>query len=421
MTAALSLGDVDLTDPGIYEQPDGGFAVWSLLQREAPVFWNRCADRPGFWALTKHRDAFAVYQDKESFTSERGMQVAQDEAAARAAAGRMLIVTDLPRHRELRQVLADAFTQTAVRRLEVQMRSIVSDALDEVADEDEFDFVVAVASPLPMSVICALLGVPRADWQLMVGWTRTAFGSVAGRDGRAPVTEAEKAEANANIFFYYRELLRERRRRLGDDLVSMLARGRIRGEPLTDGEILLNIQGLITGGNETTRHASAGAAIALAENPDEWRRLQRSPALVKTAVEEVLRWTAPSIHVMRTALREVVVGGQLIRTGEQVTIWNPAVNRDEDEFPQANRFDVGRTPNRHLTFGVGHHFCIGASLARIELRLLLEELLARVETIELAGPIRRLRSTTMWGVDRVPVRLEPIGRPRPSKLAAARA
>jgi cytochrome P450 len=375
MTAALSLGDVDLTDPGIYEQPDGGFAVWSLLQREAPVFWNRCADRPGFWALTKHRDAFAVYQDKESFTSERGMQVAQDEAAARAAAGRMLIVTDLPRHRELRQVLADAFTQTAVRRLEVQMRSIVSDALDEVADEDEFDFVVAVASPLPMSVICALLGVPRADWQLMVGWTRTAFGSVAGRDGRAPVTEAEKAEANANIFFYYRELLRERRRRLGDDLVSMLARGRIRGEPLTDGEILLNIQGLITGGNETTRHASAGAAIALAENPDEWRRLQRSPALVKTAVE----------------------------------------------VPQANRFDVGRTPNRHLTFGVGHHFCIGASLARIELRLLLEELLARVETIELAGPIRRLRSTTMWGVDRVPVRLEPIGRSRPSKLAAARA
>jgi cytochrome P450 len=405
----VDLRDIDLTDPDIYTRPDAGFAVWTVLQREAPVFWNRCADRPGFWALTTFAPALAVYQDKVSFTSERGMQVAQEESAARAAGGKMLIVTDPPRHRELRDVLAAAFTQTAARRLVEPMREVVADALESAGDEP-FDFVPAVASRLPMSVICALLDVPRPDWQLMVDWTRTAFGSVTGREDVTPVTEEEKAEANANIFFYFAELLAERRRSLGDDLVSMLASGLAGGKPLSDEEILLNIQGLITGGNETTRHASAGAVIALIESPDEWRRLKERPALVPTAVEEVLRWTAPSIHVMRTALRDVVVGGQPIRTGEQVTIWNPAVNRDGAEFPDPHRFDAGRTPNRHLTFGVGHHFCIGASLARIELKVLLEELLARVETMELAGPIERLRSTTMWGVDKVPVRFEPTAR-----------
>ncbi|HEX6700327.1 MAG TPA: cytochrome P450 [Gaiellaceae bacterium] len=405
----ITLSEIDLTDPANFEGEDAGFDVWGLLAREAPVFWNRCADRPGFWALTKYRHALAVYQDWRSFTSQRGMQVAQDEAAARRAAGKMLIVTDPPRHRQLRSVLSDAFTQSAVRRLEEDMRGIVADALTSAADRDEFDFVVEVASKLPMSVICALLGVPRADWEQMVEWTRTAFGSVAGDRDRDPVTETEKIAANADIFFYYSDLVAERRRTLtddSDDLISILVRGSAGDAPLTDEEILLNIQGLITGGNETTRHSSAGAVIALIENPDEWERLKTTPSLLATAVEEVLRWTAPSIHVMRTALRDVTLGDQLIRAGEQVTIWNPAVNRDEDEFPEAHRFDVGRTPNRHLTFGIGHHFCIGAALARLELRVLLTELTARVSSMELAGPVKRLRSTTMWGVDCVPVQFE---------------
>jgi cytochrome P450 len=401
----VDLAEVDLTDPETYIGPDAGFDVWTTLQREAPVFWNRCTHRPGFWALTKHADALAVYQDKRSFTSERGMQFAQDESASRAAAGKMLIVTDPPRHSALREILGPSFTQSVVRKLERHMHEIVSDALAANAEGETFDFVMGVAAKLPMCVICALLGVPRADWEQMVDWTRTAFGSTTGDAGRGPVTEAEKAEANTNIFFYYAELLAERRGHLGDDLISALVQGTIEGRPLTTEEILLNIQGFITGGNETTRHSSAGALIALSENPDEWRRLKESPGLVPSAVEEVLRWTAPSIHVMRTALRDLTVGGQLIRCGEQVTIWNPAVNRDEDEFPDAQRFTITRSPNRHLTFGIGHHFCIGATLARLELRVLLEELSARVREIEIAGPITRLRSATMWGFDHVPVRL----------------
>jgi cytochrome P450 len=400
--------EIDLTDAGHYEKPDAGFAVWDVLQREAPVFWNRCTDRPGFWALTRHADAVAVYHDKESFTSERGMQVAQDESAARAAGGKMLIVTDPPKQRELREVLKPAFTQAGVRHLEDEMHHIVAGALEAAGEEDAVDFVMAVAAKLPMSVICALLGVPRPDWEQMVTWTRTAFGSTTGDDpSRPPVTELEKAEANASIFAYYQSLVAERRRSPGEhDLISLLVRGEIEGRPLTDLEILLNIQGLITGGNETTRHSSAGAVIAFVENPDEWRRLKADPSLVRTAVEEVLRWTAPSIHVMRTALRDVVVGGQHVRTGERVTIWTPAVNRDPAAFPDARRFDVGRKPNPHLTFGLGAHFCIGSTLARLELRVLISQLVERVESMELAGPVKRLRSITMWGFDRVPVRLE---------------
>lgn len=401
---------IDLTDPDLYVGEDAGFDAWGVLQREAPVYWNRCADRPGFWALTRHRDAVAVYHDKVSFTSERGMQVAQEESAARAAGGRMLIVTDPPRHQELRAILKPAFTQSAIRGLEAEMRGIVADAIEEAARHDSVDFVMAVAAKLPMSIICALLGVPREDWEQMVEWTRTAFGSTSGGEAdRPPVSELDKAEANASIFAYYRDLVASRRRDGGDDLISLLAAGRMEGRALTDVEILLNVQGLITGGNETTRHSSAGAAIAFAERPQELRRLKDDPSLLASTIEEVLRWTAPSVHVMRTATRDVVVGGQLVRAGERVTIWTPAVNRDEAAFPDAGRFDVGRRPNPHLTFGLGAHFCIGSSLARLELRVLISELIARVESIELTEPVKRLRSATMWGVDRVPVRLELTG------------
>jgi cytochrome P450 len=283
------------------------------------------------------------------------------------------------------------------------MRDVVNDALTRMAQRESFDFVGEIAGPLPLSVICQLLGVPRSDWHLMIDWTRTAFGSTTSDE---VVTDAQKAEANANIFAYYADLLRQRRRSPGDDIVSALARATIHGRPLTDEEILLNINGLITGGNETTRHASAGAVIALTRHPDQWRRLKAAPDLARTAVEEVLRWTAPSLNVMRTALTEITIGGQLIRAGERVSIWNPAVNRDPDVFPDADRFDIGRTPNRHLTFGMGRHLCIGAALARFELLVLLREMAARVREIHPTGPVKRLRSNLMWGVDRVPVRLD---------------
>lgn len=397
-----TLDQINLADPDIYLAPDGGMELLTYLQRVAPVFWNRQRGKPGFWAYTRHRDGATIYRDSESFTSEHGMQVGQEESAAHAAAGRMLIVTDHEPHRRLREVMNPTLTPRTLRRLEPQMRETVAASLERAAEEESFDFVDRVAGRLPLTVICLLLGVPKPDWELMIEWTRTAFGSAMTED---VISEAEKTEANANIFAYYADLLDRRRKEPGEDIISALATGRMGERPLTDEEILLNINGLITGGNETTRHASAGAVIAFMDNPDQWRRLKEDPSLIPTAVEEVLRWTAPSLNVMRTALRDVTIGGQLVRKGERVSVWHPVVNRDEEAFPQAQTFDVGRTPNKHLTFGLGRHLCIGAALARLELRTLLGGLTSAVAEITPTGPVKRLRSNLMWGVDRVPVSL----------------
>jgi cytochrome P450 len=396
---------IDLADPDLYATGDM-WGVWRYLQERHPVFWNRRPDGSGFWALTRHRDAVALYYDTQSFTSERGMTVVTDAAAGRAAGGRLLITTDDPRHRQIRDVMGPVFAPKAIAALEHTMREVARRLLDRVRSGEPFDFVDTVAAILPSTLICQLLGVPREDWDLMIELTSVAFGSVAALPGVDQVSEAEKTEAHANIFLYYRDLLKERRRNPGDDIVSRLAHGRIDGRPLTDQEVLLNLNGVVTGGSETTRHSGAGAVIALIENPGEWERLRRDPSLLPTAVEEVLRWTAPSLHVMRTALRDTTVAGQRVRAGERVSVWHPPVNRDEEAFPDAERFDVGRSPNKHLTFGLGLHFCIGATLTRLELQVLLDELRNRVEHMELAGPVKRLRSAVMWGVDRVPVRFE---------------
>jgi cytochrome P450 len=398
----VDLLTIDLADPDNYTR-SGGMELFEFLRVHEPVYWNRRPNGSGFWALTRYADAMTVFEHAADFTSERGMQVGQDEAAARAAAGRMLIVTDGHRHGQLRSLMNPLLAPAALRRIEPAMRAVVGDALERMAQRESFDFVGEVAARLPLSVICQLLDVPRPDWDLMIDWTRTAFGSATSD---VVITDTEKAEANANIFAYYAGLVRERRHSDADDIVSALCRARIDGVPLTDAEILLNINGLITGGNETTRHASAGALIAFIENPGQWLRLREDPTLIHTAVEEVLRWTAPSLNVMRTALTAMTIAGKHIAPGDRVSIWNPAVNRDPAAFENPQRFDVGRHPNRHLTFGMGRHLCIGATVARYELSVLLREMAARVRHMELTGPIRRLRSNLMWGVDEVPVHLE---------------
>lgn len=400
--SAAELDAINLADPDLYVDTDR-IDMLQALQRERPIFWNRSGSGTGFWALLRYADASAVYRQPDLFTSERGMQVGQEEAAARAAAGRMLIVTDGVRHAQLRSIMNPLLTPAVVRRLEVPMRQVTADALNQAAGTDSFDFVSEIAGRLPLSVICHLLGVPRKDWDLMISWTRQAFGSAVTDE---VITPAQRTEANANIFAYYYDMLTERRRSAaGADIVSALCHATIEGRPLTDDEILLNINGLITGGNETTRHASAGAILAFINHPDQWQRLKLQPELSRSAVEEVLRWTAPSLNVMRTAVADVSIGDQQIRAGERVSIWNPVVNRDPDEFPNADRFDISRNPNRHLTFGSGKHLCIGAALARFELRVLLEELATRVRDMELTGTVKRLRSNLMWGVDRVPLRI----------------
>lgn len=395
LTEAL-LADVDLADPELYATGDP-LAVFRLLREHAPVFWNRGRDGPGFWAVTRYADALTVYRDPGTFTSEHGMQVVQDEAAVRAAAGKMVIVTDGPRHRALRRIMTPRLSSRALRRLEPLMRDAVAQLLDPVRDRRTFDFA-ELAGRLPLLVTSALLGVPESERERVALWTKIAIG---WSETDEPVPQSERARANADLFVYYAELVRERRRAPTDDLISDLVRAR-----LGDDGVLLNVQALVNGGNETTRHAASGGVIAFVENPPEWERLRREPALIPRAVEEILRWTSPTLHQMRTATRDSTVGGARICAGERISVWNPSVNRDEAAFPHGERFDVARSPNRHLAFGAGPHVCVGAALARLELTILIEALVRRVEHIELAEPPKRLHSTLMWGFDRVPVRFE---------------
>ncbi|MDG4797029.1 cytochrome P450 [Micromonospora sp. WMMD1082] len=398
------LTDVDLGDPELYVSGDP-YRVWDHLREHAPMYRNRRPDGAEFWAITTHRLATAVYEDRQSFTSERGMRIGGEGAAGRASAGKMLIVTDGIRHRRMRDVLNPAFTPKSVHRLEQSMRAIVRQLLQEVRDLDSFDFVDRFAGRLPLYVTCQLLGVPRDDWDLMIELTRTAFGSVTEVDGE-PISAESQEQAHADIFLYSADLIAERRRRPGDDLVSAMVTGQSAGYRMSDEDIQVNINGILTGGNETTRHATAGGVLAFVQNPSQWHRMRHETgAVMPTAVEEILRWTAPSLHVMRTALTDVMVGPQLVEAGEQVTVWNPAVNRDEAAFPDASRFDITRWPNRHVTFGMGQHFCIGAALARLELRVALDALASQVTRFELTGPVRRLRSNLMWGLDQLPVRI----------------
>lgn len=396
---------IDITDPALYGTGDP-VSLWARLRATQPVFR---VDRPGgdgFWAVMTYAPAVRVYRDAASFTSERGMRIGADEAGVAAAAGRMLIVTDPPQHTRLRQILSYAFRPAAVARLAESTRRTVEPLIDAALGRDELDFVSEVAAILPAAVICDLMGVPPSERATMIALTSRAFGaSVGGPAVDGPADMLDRAEAHAEIFLYYTELVEERRRNPGDDLVSTLLRGEIDGRPLTNDEVLLNCDGLLTGANETTRHASVGAVLALVENPDEWRRLRAGTVEVETAVEEVLRYTSPAMHVKRVATTDVEVGGEPVRAGEAIAVWNPSANRDETVFPDPDRFDLARRPNRHLTFGHGPHNCIGGMLARMELRVLLEVLRERVSTMELTGPARRLFSNFIWGFAHLPVRL----------------
>ncbi|MEU6113082.1 cytochrome P450 [Streptomyces sp. NPDC047117] len=404
MPDTLDPTTVDVADPALYEGGDP-VALWARLRATTPVFWNNHPPGPGFWAVMSYRPALEVYRNTDAFTSERGMRIDSDPAAVQAAAGKQLIVTDPPTHPRLRQLMNSAFLPKVVSGLEASMRRVIEPLVEQALRKETVDFVSEVAAVLPAAIICDIMNVPQAERAMMIDLTSTAFGASVGGDGKCPVSALEKTEAHSEIFLYYTELVEERRRNPGDDVVSALIQGDLDGRSLTDEEVLLNCDGLLTGANETTRHASAAGLLALIENPDQWQRLREGSVAIDTAVDEILRYTSPALHVVRVAKKDVEVGGQQVRAGQAVAIWNSSVNRDETAFPDPDRFDLGRTPNRHLTFGIGPHFCLGAPLARAELKVLLEVLAEKVTHLELVGPVERQRSNFMWGIERLPVSL----------------
>ncbi|GAA3118909.1 MULTISPECIES: cytochrome P450 [Nonomuraea] len=391
---------VNLKDPELFSR--GGFwSVLAWLRQHDPVHWHEEDDGPGFWAVTRYHDVVGVYTDQKSYSSRYGMRLDSDPGAVSAVAQRMLIVSDPPDHTQLKSVLAKEFGHAEVPRLQALVERVVRAVVRDAIAQGEVEFL-EVAKQIPNNVVCALMGIPRSEWEWVGSITTEAF---EGDD------EAARAGAHSEIFLFFAELLAERRRNPGDDFVSRIAaERRLVGEgeerPLTDEEIIFNCNGVLAGANETTRYSAAGGVLALIERPDQWELLRSAGASgVPAAVEEVLRWTVPGVHAMRTAVRPAKIGNVRIAVGDRVTLWNVSANRDESVFEHADQFRVDRSPNRHITFGAGRHLCLGARLARLELKVFFEELIGQVRTMELTGEPRYNASNFTWGLRSLPIRL----------------
>lgn len=389
----------NLADPGLYAHGDPE-AVWRGLRKACPMYWNATSTDSGFWAVTRYEDVASILKNTSDFTSTMGIRLDHEPRATAAAADNMLIVTDPPKHPALRRVMNSAFTPRMISRLEANMVETVSAELDAALEKGEVDFV-ETASVLPSSVISDMLGVPREDWTTMRELTQRAFGVNDGGVG-----DSNAVAAHTEILLYYSELAESKRRNPSDDVVSALVHGSIDGRPLTDDEIFLNCDGLLLGGNETTKHAAAAGFLALIERPEEWRKLRSEPAFITSAVEEILRWSSPGMAITRHTRRPITFVGQEIGEGETVSLWIGSANRDERVFAHPDVFDIARQPNHHLALGIGQHYCLGSSLARLELTVFFQQLCERISSAAIRGSVTRLRSVFIRGFDSMPVALE---------------
>jgi cytochrome P450 len=322
-----------------------------------------------------------------------------------------IITMDPPRHAQYRALTSRHFTPRALSAFEPRIaalsREIVSRAVTEFGDGREFDFVDEVSARLPLAVIMELLGVPRADWDALLALANQTVGSGDPEYNQGGVSISVALAARKAIFQYYSAYIAERRVRPREDLMSVLIAAQVDGRAFNDDEILGYCFLLTAAGNETTRNATSGGMLALLEHPAELARLRADPSLFARAADEIVRWTSPVIHFCRTATSDTELGGQRIRAGDTVVLFYPSAARDEAAFPRADVFDVGRSPNPHVSFGIGEHYCLGARLARLELAAILRELVARFDSVELAAPIERLRSTVIGGIKHMRVRMTP--------------
>lgn len=407
--SALSLDTLELIDPRYYAENGYPHEEWRLLRREAPVYWfDRLPGIP-FWAITRHEDIVWVSKQPERFISAPRLVVGQEATGVDGEFPvRMLLNMDPPEHHEYRALVNRRFTPRALEPIWAQVDDIANEILDAVTfegEETEFDFVQHVSARLPIWVIAEMLGVPRSDWELIFDWTNRTIGAADPEyreEGKSPVETMQSARLA--LFQYFQEMTDDRRENPRDDLVSVLTHASVRGEPLPVFELMSYYFLLVVAGNETTRNATSGGMMALMENPDQLELAKKDPGLVKPLVEEIVRWTSPVIHFTRTATEDVELHGQTIREGQSLCLFYPSANRDERVFDEPDRFRIDRRPNRHIAFGIGEHLCLGAHVARIELQVIFRHILARLDHIEPAGPVERLRSSIVGGIKHMPVR-----------------
>jgi cytochrome P450 len=406
--AALPLDAFNIIHPDDYAARGYPHHVWRHLRREDPVHrWERTDGIP-FWAITRHADIVTISRQPERFVSGPRLTISHLPEESMDEFPPTLIQLDPPKHGIYRQLASKRFTPRALRRIHHDIEQIGREIVDSLMENDESgecDFVEKVAAPLPIAVIAWLLGVPREDWKLLFDWTNRTIG--AGDpdfrgEGQTPRETA--LGAMTELFQYFAKLVEEKRKNPADDLVTHFTRMEVDGKPIPPMDLLAWCLIIVVAGNETTRNATTGGMLAFIEHQDQLRRLQRDPSLLPSAVEEVVRWVSPLIHFARTATEDFELRGRQIRSGDALALFYPSANRDEEVFDDPYEFRIDRNPNRHLGFGIGEHFCLGAHLARLELQVAYKHLLPRIREVELAGPVERLHSSLVGGVKRLPIR-----------------
>jgi len=406
---------IDLTDLGRFAD---GFPhdIFARLRRERPVWFHPPTERTpggeGFWVVSRYADVVAAATDAEAFSSEgggarEGGGTLIEDLPRGFAAGVLLNMMDDPRHRHVRRLVTPALAPRILARLEDDLRARTATILDRVAAEGRCDLLREVAAELPLQAIAMLMGIPQDDRHRLLEWADATL----DYDDRDLGEQSDKSRAAAGEMFEYgTRLIAEKCAHPADDLLSAVALGVVPDDagvarPLADLEVQMFFSLMIAAGSETTRNSIALGVLALSDAPSDWARLHERRELVPAAVEEMLRWASSTPYNRRTATRDTMLGGEKIAAGEKVTLWWASANRDESVFVEPFRFDVTRSPNPHLAFGHGSHFCLGASLARLEMRVVLEGLLDRFAAVALDGPVEWTRSNKHTGLRRMPVAL----------------
>ena len=389
-------------------------AALARMRRDQPVAWIEEADGSGLWAVTRHADVSQVSRDYKTFTASRGIRIermAEDELEAR----RTMMEFDPPDHARLRRLVQPGFTPKVVATYEEAFRRLAGHVLDSVLPRGEFDFVTEVSRELPVRLLCRLLGVPESDAGQLVAWGDQMI-SNADPEYTPVVIDKDDTEefrllpfrspAALEVFRYAEEMALKRRANPQDDIITTLLTAEPDGEPLTDLEFKNFFTLMMVAGNETTRHTISHGLIMLTNHPDQLAKLAGNLAQLSAgATEEILRASSVTMHFRRTATEDTELRGAPIKKGDRVVIWYSSANYDEEVFDHPFTFDIHRSPNDHLAFGTGRHVCLGASLARLEVRVVFEELLKRVASVEIVGEPDRLRSNFINGIKHLPVRV----------------
>lgn len=401
MTIGTPTAGVDLMDLTAFAD-DREMGVFADLRAHDPVHWNAPSERgPGFWALTRHADVQAAASDVPGLTSAEGTQILDRKVEG---ALQSLHNMDGPEHVALRRVTIPHLRAVKIQQWQATIDEAVTLLLDEAEERGSFDLVDVVSARLPMLVLSRVLGVPAADAPRMVDWTNRLTSS----DPDHVVDAAALAEARDEVMGYFQRLTAERQADPRDDLISVMANGSVLGQPLTWNQLAAYYILLVAAGNETTRHLVSGGTVALTEH-EVWGRLERDRDLLPSTVEEMFRYVSPVAAMRRTALQDLQIGRRDVAAGDKVVLWFSAANRDPAVFEDPESFRPDRTPNDHLSFGWGAHFCLGSHLARAEVRSFFGAVLDRGIRFELDGDPQRLRVNLFRGWEHVPVRVTRAG------------